>query len=162
MPGETLEIKTSQGLLQALMKAKKIEEAFEEVLHWQGFLTVQDEEAGRILEILVRDSASHERLVDSLIKMVGPLSPPLREMRSAPIVIDGDDEVEFLRKLLEGEDTAYLVYSTILDALTRIDSRSLGGEPKVAEMRRVLGMLVSAERRHREIVSKLLAGRIST
>ncbi len=159
MAGELLEIRTSQDLIQALAKAKQIEEAFEEVLHWQDFLTIEDPETGRLLERLVRDSEAHEHMVDSLIRMVEPYAPTRRETRSAPIVIDGDDEVQFLQKLLEGEDMAYYVYSTILDALAHLDGQSVGGEKKVTEMRQVLGQLVSAERWHRELVSQLLAAR---
>lgn len=153
------EIRTSQDLVQALEKAKKIEEAFEEVLHWRGFLTIQDPETGRLLGRLVRDSENHEHMVDSLIRMVEPLASTRRETQSAPIVIDGDDESQFLRKLLEGEDLAYFMYSTILEAMTHFDSKSLGGERNAAEMRRVLGQLVSAERNHRELVSRLLGAR---
>ena len=159
MASELLEIRTSQDLVQALAKAKKIEEAFEEVLHWRGFLTIEDPETGRLLGRLVRDSETHEHLVDSLIRMVGPFASTQREIRSAPIVIDGDDEVQFLHKLLEGEDLAYYVYSAILDALTHLDPQSIGGEQNAAELRQVLGQLVSAEKRHRELVSQLLAAR---
>jgi len=159
MASEFLEIRTSQDLVQALAKAKKIEEAFEEVLHWRGFLTIQDPETGSLLGRLVRDSETHEHLVDSLIRMVEPFASPPQEIRSAPIVIDGDDEVQFLQKLLEGEDLAYYVYSAILDALIHLDPQSIGGEQNATELRQVLGKLVSAERRHRELVSQLLAAR---
>ena len=159
MAGGSIEIRTPQDLIQALKKAKKIEEAFEEVLHWQGFLTIQDAETGKLLGRLVHDSETHERLVDSLIRMIGPSTPTSEGARSAPIVIDGDDEVQFLRKLLEGEDMAYYVYSTILDALGNLDPQHIGGERNAAELRKVLGQLVSAERRHRELVSQLLAAR---
>jgi len=159
MSSEFLEIRTSQDLIQALAKAKKIEEAFEEVLHWRGFLTIEDPVTGELLGSLVRDSEAHEHMVDSLIRMVEPFAPSRRETRSAPIVIDGDDEVQFLQKLLEGEDMAYYVYSAILDALVHLDQESIGGGQNAAEMRKVLGQLVSAERRHRELVSNLLAAR---
>jgi rubrerythrin len=159
MANEFLEIRTPQDLVQALAKAKKIEEAFEEVLHWRGFLTIEDPETGRLLGRLVRDSETHEHLVDSLIRMVEPFASTKQEIRGAPIVIDGDDEGQFLQKLLEGEDMAYYVYSAILDALVHLDPQSIGGEQNAAEMRRVLGQLVSAERRHRELVSQLLATR---
>jgi len=159
MAGELLDIRTSQDLLQALAKAKQIEEAFEEVLHWRGFLTIADPETGELLGRLVRDSETHEHMVDSLIRMVEPTASARRETRSAPIVIDGEDEVQFLQKLLEGEDMAYYVYSSILDASIHIDKQSIGGEQNVTEMRRVLGQLVSAEKRHRELVSRLLAAR---
>ena len=72
MASEFLEIRTPQDLVQALAKAKKIEEAFEEVLYWRGFLTIEDSETGRLLGRLVRDSETHEHLVDSLIRMVEP------------------------------------------------------------------------------------------
>lgn len=159
MVSELLEIRTSQDLVQALAKAKKIEEAFEEVLHWRGFLTIQDPETGKLLGRLVRDSETHKHMVDSLIRMVEPSASTRQETRSAPIVIDGEDELQFLQKLLEGEDMAYYVYSAILDASTHIDQQSIGGEQNATEMRRVLGQLVSAERRHRELVSQLLAAR---
>jgi len=159
MASEFLEIRTSQDLAEALAKAKKIEEAFEEVLHWRGFLTIQDSETGSLLGRLVRDSETHEHLVDSLIRMVEPFASARREIRSAPIVIDGDDEVQFLQKLLEGEDLAYYVYSAILDALIHLDPQSIGGEQNATELHQVLGQLVSAERRHRELVSQLLAAR---
>ncbi len=159
MASESLEIRTSKDLVEALAKARKIEEVFEEVLHWRGFLTIEDPETGRLLGSLVRDSETHERLVDSLIRMVEPFAPTQKETRSAPIVIDGDDEVQFLEKLLEGEDLAYDVYSTILDALVHLDKQSIGGEQNATELRQVLGQLVSAERRHRELVSRLLAAR---
>jgi hypothetical protein len=159
MVSESLEIRTSQDLVQALVKAKKIEEAFEEVLNWRGFLTIQDPETGSLLGRLVRDSATHEHLVDSLIRMVEPFAPTQRETRSTPIVIDGDDEVQLLQKLLEGEDLAYYVYSKILDELEHFDQESIGGGQNAEEMRRVLGQLVSAERSHRELVSQLLAAR---
>ena len=159
MAGELLDIRTSQDLFQALAKAKQIEEAFEEVLHWRGFLTIADPETGKLLGRLVRDSETHEHMVDSLIRMVEPSSSTRREIRSAPIVIDGEDEVQFLQKLLEGEDMAYYVYSAILDASIHIDQQSIGGEQNVTEMRRVLDQLVSAEKRHRELVSRLLAAR---
>jgi rubrerythrin len=156
---ESIEIRTPRDLVEALAKAKKIEEAFEEVLHWQGFLTISDPETGKLLGRLVRDSEMHEHLVDSLIRMVGPFATIHKEMRTAPIVINGDDETQFLQKLLEGEDMAYYVYSTILDALVHLDQESIGGEQNATEMRKVLGQLVSAERRHRELVAKLLAAR---
>ena len=159
MAGELLDIRTSQDLFQALAKAKQIEEAFEEVLHWRGFLTIADPETGRLLGSLVHDSETHEHMVDILIRMVEPFASTQQEIRSAPIVIDGDDEGQFLQKLLEGEDMAYYVYSAILDASIHIDQQSIGGEQNVTEMRRVLGQLVSAEKRHRELVSQLLAAR---
>jgi len=159
MASEFLEIRTPQDLVQALAKAKKIEEAFEEVLYWRGFLTIEDSETGRLLGRLVRDSETHEHLVDSLIRMVEPFASTRREIRSAPIVIDGDDEVQFLQRLLEGEDLAYYVYSVILDALAHLDQQSIGGEQNATELRQVLGQLVSAERKHRELVSQLLAAR---
>jgi len=159
MAGELLDIRTSQDLFQALTKAKQIEEAFEEVLHWRGFLTIADPETGRLLGSLVHDSETHEHMVDILIRMVEPFASTQQEIRSAPIVIDGDDEGQFLQKLLEGEDMAYYVYSAILDASIHIDQQSIGGEQNVTEMRRVLGQLVSAEKRHRELVSQLLAAR---
>ncbi len=159
MANELLEIRTAQDLVQALAKAKKIEEAFEAVLHWQGFLTIQDPETGKLLGRLVSDSETHEHMVDSLIRMVDPIAQSPRETRSAPIVIDGEDEMQFLRKLLEGEDMAYYVYSAILDALEHLDHQFIGGEHNAAEMRQKLGQLVSAERRHRELVSQLLAAR---
>jgi len=159
MASEFLEIRTSQDLVQALAKAKKIEEAFEEVLHWRGFLTIADPETGKLLGELVRDSETHEHMVDSLIRMVEPFASTRREIRSAPIVIDGDDEVQFLQRLLEGEDLAYYVYSVILDALAHLDQQSIGGEQNATELRQVLGQLVSAERKHRELVSQLLAAR---
>jgi len=156
-----IEIKTPEDLLQALTKAKKIEEAFEEVLHWQGFLTIKDSETGKLLGSLVRDSETHGRLIDSLIRMVEPFARTRQEMRIAPIVIDGDDETQFLQKLLEAEDLAYYVYSAILDALVHVDLRYIGGERNAKEFRRVLGQLVSAERSHRELVSQVLAARSS-
>ncbi len=159
MNGGLLEIRTSQDLIQALAKARKIEEAFEEVLHWQGFLTIQDPEAGRLLGMLVRDSETHEHLVDTLMRMVEPFAPASQKTVIAPIVIGGDDEVQFLQKLLEGEDLAHFMYSAILGALAHIDEKSVGGEQNLTEMRRVLGQLVSAERRHRELVSRLVASR---
>lgn len=159
MTGELLDIRNAQDLFQALVKAKRIEEAFEEVLHWQGFLTIQDPKAGEVLKRLVRDSETHERLVDSLIKIVEPHAPPRKDAKNPPIVIDGDGETQFLEKLLEGEDMAHYVYSAILDALANIDARAVGGEHAVAELRRVLGQLVSAEKRHRDMVSELLAAR---
>ena len=159
MASEFLEIRTPQDLVQALAKAKKIEEAFEAVLHWRGFLTIADPETGRLLGSLVRDSEAHEHLVDTLIRMVEPFASTRREIRSAPIVIDGDDEVQFLQRLLEGEDLAYYVYSAILDALAQLDQQSIGGEQNATELRKVLGRLVSAERKHRELVSRLLAAR---
>ena len=159
MASGLLEIRTSQDLVQALAKAKKIEEAFEEVLHWRGFLTIADPETGKLLGGLVRDSETHRHLVDSLIRMVEPFAPTRREIRGAPIVIDGDDEVQFLQRLLEGEDLAYYVYSAMLDALVHLDQQSIGGEQNATELRQVLGQLVSAERRHRELVSQLLAAR---
>ena len=161
MASESLEIRTSKDLVQALVKAKKIEVAFEEVLHWRGFLTIADPETGRLLGSLVQESATHERLVDALIRMVEPFASTQWETRTAPIVIDGDDEVQFLNKLLEGEDLAYYVYSAILEAMAHLDPQSLGGKQNATEMRRVLGQLVSAERRHRELVSQLLAARKS-
>ena len=159
MAGASLEIRTPQDLIQALANARKVEEAFEEVLHWRGFLTIADPETGKLLSRLVRDSEMHEHMVDSLIRMVEPSASARRETRSAPIVIDGENEVQFLQKLLEGEDMAYYVYSAILDASIHIDQQSIGGEQNVTEMRRVLGQLVSAEKRHRELVSRLLAAR---
>ncbi|OGS42170.1 MAG: hypothetical protein A3K67_01320 [Euryarchaeota archaeon RBG_16_62_10] len=159
MVSESIEIRSPRDLVQALAKAKKIEEAFEEVLHWRGFLTIEDPETGRLLGRLVRDSETHEHLVASLIRMVEPFAPTRLEAQSAPIVIDGDDEVQFLQKLLEGEDLAYYVYSSILDALVHLDHQSVGGEHNATEMRRMLGELVSAERRHRELVSRLLSAR---
>lgn len=159
MASGTIEIRTSQDLVQALAKAKKIEEAFEEVLHWQGFLTIRDAETGKLLGRLVRDSESHERLVDSLIRMVEPFTPPLQGARIAPIVIDGNDETQFLRKLLEGEDLAYYVYSAILGALEHLDLRHIVGERNAVEFRQVLGQLVSAEKRHRRLVSQLIEAR---
>lgn len=156
-----IEIRTPQELIQALAKAKKIEEAFEEVLHWQGFLTIRDAETGKLLGRLVRDSESHGRLVDWLIRMVEPSTRTRQEVRIAPIVIDGDDETQFLQKLLEAEDLAYYVYSAILDALVHVDPQYIGGERNVMEFRRALGQLVSTERRHRELVSQLLAARSS-
>jgi rubrerythrin len=156
-----IEIRTPVDLLQALAKAKKIEEAFEEVLHWQGFLTIRDSEAAELLSTLVRDSETHGRLVNSLIRMVEPFARTHQEMRIAPIVIDGVDEAQFLQKLLEAEDLAYYVYSAILDALVHVDLQYIGGERNVMEFRRALGQLVSAERRHRELVSQLLAARSS-
>jgi rubrerythrin len=159
MASGSIEIRTPRDLVQALTKAKKIEEAFEEVLHWQGFLTIQDAETGKLLGRLVRESEIHEHLVDSLIRMAGPSTPPTQEARSAPIVIDGDDESQFLQKLLEGEDMAYYVYSAILGALDHFDPQYVGGEQNVTEFRRVLSQLVSAERMHRELVSQLLAAR---
>ena len=161
MASESLEIRTSKDLVQALVKAKKIEVAFEEVLHWRGFLTIVDPETGRLLGSLVQESATHERLVDALIRMVEPFASTQWETRTAPIVIDGDDEVQFLNKLLEGEDLAYYVYSAILEAMAHLDPQSVGGIQNATEMRRVLGQLVSAERRHRELVSQLLAARKS-
>jgi len=155
------EIRTPGDLLQALAKAKEIEEAFEEVLHWKGFLTISDSETGRLLSTLARDSDAHGRLVDSLIRMVEPFAPTRREVRIAPIVIDGDDETQFLQKLLEAEDLAYYVYSEILDALARVDLQYIGGQRNAMEFRRVLGQLVSAERTHRQLVSHLLAARSS-
>ena len=116
-------------------------------------------ETGALLGELIRVSEIHERMVDSLIRMVEPSASAMRETRSPPIVIDGEDEVQFLRKLLEGEEMAYFVYSTILDALTHIDSKFIGGERNLTEMRRVLGQLVSAEKRHRDLVSQVLAAR---
>lgn len=157
MVNELIEIRTSADLLHALAKARKIEEAFEEVLHWQGFLTVKDSGTGRLLEMLVRDSETHGHLVDSLIRMIGPLELTRDETRTAPIVIDGDDEMQFLRKLLEAEDLAYYVYSAILRALARVDVQLIGGDRNAAELRQVLGELVSAEKRHRELVSQCLA-----
>jgi rubrerythrin len=159
MASGSIEIRTPRDLVQALTKAKKIEEAFEEVLHWQGLLTIQDAETGELLGRLVRESEIHERLVDSLIRMVGPSTLTSQEARSAPIVIDGDDESQFLQKLLEGEDMAYYVYSAILGALDHFDPQYVGGEQNATEFRRVLGQLVSAERMHRELVSQLLAAR---
>ena len=159
MANELLEIRTAQELVQALAKAKKIEEAFEEVLHWRGFLTIEDPETGKLLGRLVSESESHEHMVDSLIRMVEPFAPIRRETRSSPIVIDGEDEMQLLQKLLEGEDMAYYVYSAILDGLVHLDQQSIGGEHNAAEMRQKLGQLVSAERRHRELVSQLLAAR---
>jgi rubrerythrin len=159
MASTSLEIRTPKDLVQALEKAKKIEEAFEEVLNWRGFLTVADPEIGNLLGSLVHDSATHESMVDTLIKMVEPFASTRRETRSAPIVIDGDDEVQFLKRLLEGEEMAYYVYSTILEAMVHLDPQSFGGERNATEMRRVLGQLVSAERRHRGLVSQLLATR---
>lgn len=162
MAGELLEIRTSHDLAQALAKAKKIEEAFEEVLHWRGFLTIEGSETGRLLGRLVRDSETHEHLVDSLIRMVEPFASARGEIRSAPIVIDGDDEAQFLQKLLEGEDMAYYVYSAILDAVAHLDPKSIGGVQNITELRQVLGRLVSAERRHRELVSQLLLAKGSS
>jgi rubrerythrin len=159
MAGELLEIRTSEDLAMALAKAKGIEKAFEEVLHWRGFLTIGDPETGRLLGRLVRDSENHEHMVDSLIGMIKPFASSKGELRSAPIVIDGDDEAQFLQKLLEGEDLAYYVYSAILDAVVRLDLQFIGGERNAVEFRRVLGQLVSAEGTHRELVSQLLAGR---
>ncbi len=159
MASTSIEIRTPKDLVQALEKAKKIEEAFEEVLHWRGFLTIVDPETGSLLGNLVHDSATHESMVDALIKMVEPFASTRRETRSAPIVIDGDDEVQFLNKLLEGEDMAYYVYSAILEAMVHLDPQSFGGERNATEMRRVLGQLVSAERMHRGLVSQLLATR---
>ncbi len=159
MASEFIEIKSPHDLVEALGKARKIEEAFEEVLHWQGFLTITDRETGEILGRLVRESETHEHLVDSLIRMVGPSVPTGQETRSALIVIDGDSEVQFLQKLLEGEDLAYYVYSAILDSLGHLDQQSIGGEQNAVEMRRVLRELVSAEKMHRELVSGLLAAR---
>ncbi len=158
MAGSPLEIRTPQDLLHALVKAKRIEEAFEEVLHWQGFLTIQDQSVAETLEMLVRDSETHGRMVESLIKMVEPV-PSRRDTSSPPITIDGEDELQLLQRLLEGEDLAYYVYSTILDALSRSDLVTQLEEQKVAEMRRILGELGSAEKRHRELVSQLLAAR---
>jgi rubrerythrin len=162
MAGELLEIRTSHDLAQALAKAKKIEEAFEEVLHWRGFLTIEGSETGRLLGRLVRDSETHEHLVDSLIRMVEPFASARGEIGSAPIVIDGDDEAQFLQKLLEGEDMAYYVYSAILDAVAHLDPKSIGGVQNITELRQVLGRLVSAERRHRELVSQLLLAKGSS
>jgi len=154
-----IEIRTPRDLLQALTKAKKIEQAFEEVLHWQGFLTIRDSETGKLLGRLVRDSETHGRLVDSLIRMVEPFAPTPQEMRIAPIVIDGDDETQFLQRLLEAEDLAYYLYSAILDALEHRDLQSIGDELNTKKYRQVLGQLVSAEREHRELVSQLLAAK---
>jgi rubrerythrin len=159
MASGSIEIRAPQDLLQALVKARKIEEAFEEVVHWQGFLTVKDTETGKLLGRLVRDSATHERLVDSLIRMIEPSAPVHQEARIAPIVVDGDDEMQFLQKLMEGEDLAYYVYSLILSELDHLDLKSIVGERNAVEFRRVLSELVSAERMHRELVSKLLAVR---
>jgi hypothetical protein len=94
--------------------------------------------------------------------MLEPFAPAKQEVRSSPIVIDGDDEIQFLQKLLEGEDMAYFVYSAILDGLAHLDQKSIGGEQNLTEMRRVLGQLVSAEKKHRELVSQLLAARSSS
>ena len=159
MAGASLEVRTPQDLIQALANARKVEEAFEEVLHWRGFLTIADPETGRLLGSLVHDSETHEHMVDTLIRMVEPFASIRRETRGAPIVIDGDDEVQFLQKLLEGEDLAYYLYSAILDAMPHLDPQSIGGEQNATKMRQVLGQLVSAERRHRELVSQLLAAR---
>jgi len=159
MASTFIEIRTAGDLLQALAKAKKIEEAFEEVLHWKGFLTISDSETGKLLSTLVRDSDAHGRLVDSLIRMVEPFAPTRREVQFTPIVIDGDDETQFLQKLLEAEDLAYYVYSEILDALVHVDLQYVGGERNAMEFRRVLGQLVSAERMHCELVSQRLATR---
>ncbi len=159
MASELLGIRTSQDLIQALTKAKKIEEAFEEVLHWRGFLTIGDSEAATLLGSLVRESENHGLMVDSLIGMVEPFAQSRPDTKSAPIVIDGEDEVQFFRKLLEGEDLAYYVYSAILDAMQHLDHQLVGGGTNAAEMRRVLGQLVSAEKRHRELVSRLLEAR---
>jgi len=159
MVGELIEIRNRQDLIRALITARRIEEAFEEVLHWKGFLTIREERASKLLTTLVRESETHSRLVDSLIRLIDPMALSSQERKSAPIVIDGDDETQFLRKLLEGEDTAYYVYSAILGALDHLDWQQVGGEKNAAQFRRLLGQLVSAERRHRELVSELLSTR---
>jgi rubrerythrin len=159
MASGSIEIRAPQDLLQALVKARKVEEAFEEVVHWQGFLTVKDTEMGKLLGRLVRESATHERLVDSLIRMIEPSASAYQEARIAPIVVDGDDEMQFLQKLMEGEDLAYYVYSLILSELDHLDLKRVVGERNAMEFRRVLSKLVLAERTHRELVSELLAAR---
>jgi rubrerythrin len=156
MVGEVLGIRSVEDLVEALVKARGIEMAFEEVLHWRGFLTMEDSEAAKVLETLVRDSSRHERMVDALLRIIHPPGP-IRSGRTAPIVIDGEDRMQFLRKLLEAEDLAHYMYSTILDALKRLDPKIVGGEKNLRDMVRVLGELVSAEKRHRELVSKLIA-----
>lgn len=160
VPERGITIKSGKDLLSLLGEAQRWESAFESLNGWEGFLVIRDEAIGQLLRRLISESNVHERMIESMIRMVKTTKdPPPRVVDTSQITLDGQDEMTLLVRLQESELMIHDLYRDIRTALETSDLKTLIDPKNVPVFLENLESLVAAEAKHYELVTECIAKR---
>ncbi len=136
------------------------ETAFESINEWEGFLAIRDEATGQLLRRLMSESNSHDRMIESMIRMVKAAkdSSP-RMVDSSQIGLDAQDEMALLVRLQKSELMVHDLYKNIRTALETLDLKTMMDPKNVPIFLRNLDSLIAAEAKHLELVTECIAKR---
>lgn len=144
-------------IVQMLRAAADLEENFESIGEWEGFLSIRNNEIGRLLSRLIMESETHRRLVESMVKMVNADMYNETEPHAPdPITLEGKTDLEILKGLLGLEKMLRDVYLGIKRMLPGIDLNAVMDNDAVSVFISHLDSLIAAEEMHFNLVSDSL------
>jgi hypothetical protein len=160
VPERGITIRSGKDLLSLLREAQRWESAFESLSEWEGFLVVRDEAIGQLLRRLISESNVHERMIESMIRMVKTTtdSSP-RVVDNSQLTLEGQDEMALLVRLQKSELMIHDLYQDIRTALETSDLETLMDPRNVPVFLKNLDSLVAAEAKHYELVTECIAKR---
>jgi hypothetical protein len=153
-------MRSRKDLLSLLQEAQTMESAFESVTEWEGFLTIGDNAVGQLLRRLMSESNAHERIVESMIRMVRTTEDvPAPSGDTSQVDFHAQDETALLLRLQEFELMMHDMYNDIRTALGKSDINSLVDARNAPIILKDLDTLVAAEAMHYKLVTDCIAKR---
>ena len=160
VPERVITIKSGKDLLSLLREAQRWETSFESLSEWEGFLVIRDEAIGQLLRRLISESNVHERMIESMIRMVKTIKDPSpKVVDTSQIALDAQDELALLVRLQKSELMIHDLYQDIRTALETSDLKTLMDEKNAPIFLENLDSLVAAEAKHYELVTECISKR---
>jgi rubrerythrin len=138
-----------EELLNHLWRCLEVEVVFESAAHWESHITIRKDDFRKLFSELMKDSAEHKMMVESLISMIktkaGTKDLPLR-----PRVFDFSKmtEVQILAELAGIEKLAKTIYKNIREAAEKSNLEELLHKDRITEFKTTLDRLISDETIH--------------
>jgi rubrerythrin len=144
-------------IIQMLRAAEDLEEDFESIGEWEGFLSIKSDEIGRLLSRLITESEAHHRMVGLMLKMVNADSQiEARPHAPAPITLEDKTDLELLKDIQGFEKMVRDVYLGVKRLLTEIDLNAVMDRDSARTFVSHLDSLISSEKKHFDLVGESL------
>ena len=146
-------ISTKEELQFMLHRGWEIENKFESLSAWRGFVSIGSTYRMTVLT-LAMDSHKHMLNLEKLLKTLG-LEAPTNEIPEVTFDFEGMLDSEMLQKLVEQDEIVRDLYTKIVEHTDPKTVSALSGNRNVEFFYRTLKQMVEDETRHIAMVKKI-------
>jgi hypothetical protein len=149
-----VQLRNKNELASLLRKALEIEEGFESMAQWEGYVQAKVDGFRNMMFMMISESEHHASMVTEMLERLGVTKTDAYGLRQQVFDFSLKEESEVTREIAHTEKLALDLYSNIRDSVERSDTSNWLSEEDRRFILDNLAILITDETRHLYMATK--------